>query len=64
MTLAIYGPAALPKLAANFVREAGLFGRKWVGDDWAGNGPAPENRLVNDAFIAGDYDSGGGNGLW
>lgn len=55
MTLAIHGPAALPKPAANFVRDAGLFGRKWVRDDWAGDGPAPENGLVNDAFIAGDY---------
>jgi uncharacterized protein (TIGR04222 family) len=64
MTLAIHGPAALPKPAATFVRDAGLFGRKWVGDDWAGDGPAPENELVIQAFIAGDYGSGGGNGPW
>jgi len=63
MTLAIHGDDALRKPAATFVREAGLLDRKWVGDDWAGDGPAPENQLVNDAFIVGDYGSGGGNGL-
>lgn len=59
MATALHGKAALLAVAPNFARDSGLLEvRRWV-SDWLGDSSVPENKMVIDAFIAGDYSDGG-----